>query len=351
MKSEGMGDVPSAQVNQAPSETVIVKPELKPKEEAPKETPPKEPSDPDIPEELSSKSPEAKEAFKKFKEGYKKMEERVRLAEEKLSKQAKPDPMLEMRLKELEAERDSLSKKIKTYEVTNSAELQTFFKKKYETADKTAERIVGAELAPRIKKLLRMEESDSRSDQIDEIISELPASKQAQVGALILQYDQIRMEREQAIADAEANAELIIQKREQEATESKQRFMSELDAMLGQLSDPQEGIAVYQKREGDDAWNQMIEKQMEDARILARGDAAPEDVRLAFALAAAAPTYHKLLHQQGEQIQRLTEQVKQLHGGQPTVSTRKPTTITAGDKPAGGKFSERVKAELGEAFK
>lgn len=357
---------PKPTVVDAPQETTIVTDE-EPKEPkndttppAPAKPEPKEPeskteTEEELPEAIRNKPEATRKAFKELKDGWKQAQAKVKELEERLLKQTKPNPELTDKLNQLEQERNELTKKLKVYEVSTGAELQRFVKTKFEAIGQKLKRLV-PDRANELLNILRKEPGQAQKEAIREVMGELDEFDAEELKQIYAEARNVHAEKEKAIQEAETNSELILQQRENEVKEAKVTTMRELDAILGAMSDPEKGIVVFQKREGDEAWNSMIERQMADARMLASGDASQQDILTAFALAAAAPTYHRLVAQQGETIQKLRAQIEQLQGT-PTMTRQpvdaKPATGKSAIKPdgTGSKFSEIVMGELNQMLK
>jgi hypothetical protein len=228
-------------------------------------------------------------------------------------------------LKQVQAERDDLSERLKISSIERHPEFQQRFDAKIEQVIKNAQTTVGEHNADNIERLLKMEDSDLRTDGIELIFAELSPSKQAKLGAMLAQVDDIGSERKAMLANAEESYHLLAAS----ADNQREQHLAASNKVFDDVVSEAKNLEIYQPREGEDEWNQQVDGRIQQARNIFTGDSDAQELARASLWAAAGPAYRELLRSQVELNRRLQAQIKGESGANPTVST-------GSEKPAEG---------------
>jgi len=216
-------------------------------------------------------------------------------------------------------ERDDLSDELKIAAIERHPE----FKKKYEGRAGTlvgqAKAIVGSGtgLDDKIAQVIFMAESDERTEQLDDVFSELPVSKQARLASIISEMDTLQDER---INEIKSHHETYDKLSEQDMSARRDGIDNnhKLFDRVAEQSAP--ALEFYQLRDGDESWNSEVASSLELARNIFTGTVANDDLALASLWAAVGPKYREAYGTSMEVNRRLKAQIKELTGSNPSVS-------------------------------
>tara|TARA_B110000438_G_scaffold62609_3_gene63095 strand:+ start:1271 stop:2374 length:1104 start_codon:yes stop_codon:yes gene_type:complete len=220
-------------------------------------------------------------------------------------------------LEKMQAERDELSKQLRISSVERHPEFRRKYDDRINQVVANAKKTVGEHNEEKIERLLRMDDSDIRTDGIEEIFGELSQSKQAKLGAMLAQVDDIQSDRAATLANANESWKQLAASGEAEREAHMQASNKLFDGVLAEA----QSLEVYQPRDGKDEWNQDVQARVEQARNIFTGDSDAQELARASLWAAAGPKYRELLRVQVELNQRLQAQVRDGGGANPTVGT------------------------------
>ena len=219
-------------------------------------------------------------------------------------------------LDSLRAERDDLSKRLRAASIERHPEFEKFYTSKLNGVIGRAKATAG-DHGERMEQILKMDTSAYRDAQMEELFSELPTSKQATLGALIAQADEVKADRQSQLQDADSTYEQLMssqnEQHEQMLTKSRKTFedVAERAAVL----------EVYQKREGDDDWNSEVDSRLELARNGFLGQSDENQLAMLSLWGAAGEKYRELLATQIELNRRLQSQLDGVQSSTPNISS------------------------------
>lgn len=310
-----------------PVETPPTSPVEKPPEPPPVEkpvTPPVESDEDKWPrsakdwEARKSKQNERLAAVQKERDAIKVERDSVKAEIEKLKQQG-PSPELDS----LKKERDELSERLRLVDVREHPKFKAYFDNKFNSQYELAKRIVGQESATAIVEALQMPEGISKEQRIEELTAGLSNMKQAQLGGVLTSLAQITQERDSEIANSKSNYEKFYQENEANAKKAAadriQLVEKTFSEQVKRAQDPKEGMFLFQKRDGDDAWNKSVDDRVTVAKSLFAGTNKPEVLANASMYAASFPAVLQWAKEQHETVKKLEAQVKSLSAASPTV--------------------------------
>jgi hypothetical protein len=242
-------------------------------------------------------------------------------------------------LDRIKAERDQLSDELKVASIERHPE----FRKKYEERAgqivTQAKELVGVGMDEKITQLLFMAESEGRTEQLDDVFSEVGVSKQARLAGLIAEMDKLQTDRIEELNNANATYDSL---QEQGNAELKER-LDMTNKTFDEVAQRASNLEMYRTKDGDDEWNSEVNSRMNVARSIFTGASNQEDLALASLWAAAGPSYREAYGAQLEVNRRLQAQIKDLTGANPTMQPQSTTAEPA--KEVG--FLEALNREMG----
>lgn len=283
------------------------------------------------------KQPRTSDDWKKFKTARKQREDELSAERDTIRKEK--DELTEKmkglssvtdaaEYKAIKEERDKLSEQLRLEAVVRHPKFKAHFDGRVNEQIEIAKSIVGNEKAEQIAKLLQLPDGDWKKQQIRDFVSELDIMEQGQIGSVVTQLRIIDTQKQTAITEAAKDYDSMTAKQketERQAQEAGQKQISGLiDAGIKAVTDSAKGHPVFQKRDGDTAWNAAVEKRIETVKHLLTGnDVSKEKI---FETAIHAVAYHQVLNDYNSlqsEHNKLKEQIKALTAAQPTIDNNR----------------------------
>lgn len=280
-----------------------------------------EPEPAQEPEE-SMKESRSSSDFKKIKED--RDNARQELSELKAKLESLDNSDVDNLLESVTKERDDLSARLRLASIERHPNFQKEYQSKIDGIVARAKKLVGADHGDRVADLLAMSDSDYRSNGLEEVMLDLPTSKQAQLGAMLAGIEEVRSAKEDALANSEETYKQMLADQAAQRESVMGETYKTFDSALGEASQ----LEIFQKRDDDEGWNGQVNERIELARNIFSGENDAKDLARASLWAAAAPAYRELLATQIELNRRLRAQLKDQSAATPGV------TGTGGGKPA-----------------
>lgn len=250
-------------------------------------------------------------------------------------------------LEKLKSEYEEMSKTLSITNLERHPQFREQYVKPIEAQVDRAKAYVPAEDREKIAKILTMPVGEARANALDDLVGELPASRQAYLQNIVSRIDEISYERDTALTDSKASYDKLI---EEENLVSEKKS-AERDAQLGKsfntmLQQAQENIPIYQLREGDEEWNQGVRERVNLAKKILMEQNTFEDAATAALWAASGGALVEQNAALVEHNRRLNSELTKLRGAEPSAAGKSVTG--AKDKPAAksDSFSDRVLGEL-----
>jgi hypothetical protein len=320
-----------------------VPPEPKSPTPSPAQTSPAEPKSDD-----SDKWPRTAQDWKKFTKtrdeqyaakdaAIKKLESDLQAERERVAKAipASESPEFDA----LRKERDLYSEQLKVVSVENHPKFKAHFENRTNAQVDLAKRIVGAEKAERLTTLLKMQDSDYKTSQIENLISDLSPMNQSRIAGVVNALDEIANERQTEISKARENYDKLTAEQQAQANNRKQGIEKMFSERINLAQDKEKGFFLFQPREGDEAWNKAVNERIDSAKLLLFGNPKPDRLMQAALDAAAYPELLKSMLAADQEIEKLRGQVKELSGASPQ--------ITGGRNANGGEATPPVQHKAG----
>jgi len=165
--------------------------------------------DSDIPPEI--KSEKARDGWKEVKRNLaaarKEADEwkaKVSDYEKKLAERTAPQVPedIQRRLADLEKEREDLSERLRVADVERHPKFQQYFEGKTKALTEAAKGIVGQDHAAQLERILKVSDSELRTQQLDELMGELTPARAARLGAVVADIELLQQEKAAEISKA-----------------------------------------------------------------------------------------------------------------------------------------------------
>lgn len=314
-------------------------------------------TDPD--EEIVSgkRSPKA-EDFRRVKQG---RDEAKKLADEFKSKADKAaefeKELTELRkapkhnadlIKSIEKERDEFKGKYEAFIVQFTPEFQQKFDGQVAGVIDTLKSTVGEAEAGKIADVLMLPDGEYKRKAIAELTDGMDAMQVGEIVAANQQIRRINAERRDAVAKAKETLSGIATERQKASEESRTKLSKLMDETLAKFSQGETAVPVFQKKEGDEAWNSTVAERESVARKILTGDLSPEDRAEAAIWAAAAPgilaKYKADVSAKDAELAELKATVEKLQGANPGITTNTPAK--GGSGQVRGSFRRGVEQSI-----
>lgn len=345
----------------APAEpTPDVEPKATPKPAtapAPAEPPKPTPAEPAPTEPATDKWPRSADEWKKFiavRDGnYAKRDARIKELEAAVAdkdtklKGLPTDPAtfetLKTERERYEKEAKDLSERLRLAAITTHPKFVAHYEKLMNDQVDIAKRAVGAEKADAIAEALRLPDGAWKNARIEELTAGLSNVVASRIGTVMNAMESIEAEKRGEVARAKGDYEAAQAKAAADQTAAREHTVAQahaqFDAIVKQASDPKDGIALFQLKDGDEAWNKAVAARIEGARATlfgANGKGLDPEALIRKALVAeafapllesyqAALTEASALKAQVEKLTKATPTVEARQGGNGTASTAQPS--------------------------
>ena len=283
-------------------------------EEAKAESKPEPEPEPEPVEDTSKTESRSASDFKKLKEERDNNKRELEKVQAKLAEMEKADTQNLM--KQLEEERDELSARLKVSAIEKHPDFQRQYDSKITQVIENAKATVGEHNGERIERLLRMDESEMRTDGIEAIFAELSPARQAKLGAMLAQVDDVRSERAAMLEDADASYKKLMEGQDAQ----REAHMDASNKLFDDVLDRARNLPMYQLREDDEEWNAGVKEMEDQARNVFAGGQSAETLAEASLWAASAPWLYKRLGETLELNRKLQDQVSGGVSANPTLS-------------------------------
>lgn len=246
----------------------------------------------------------------------------------------------------LKSEYEKMSETLSLTNLERHPKFQEQYTKPIQTQIDRAKAYVPEESRKALEKILAMPVSEARANALDDLVGDLPASRQAYLQGIVNKIDEISYDRDVALSESkEAYAKLV----EEENLLSSQKSQ-ERDKMLNKsfdsmLKKAQENISIYQLREGDEEWNNGVRERVTLAKKILMEQNSFEDAATAALWAASGGALVEQNAALVEHNRRLQTELSKLKGAEPNAAGTRVSSVRRPTKDSGG-FTERVLGEL-----
>ncbi len=350
--AEGQAPPPSEPAPPTTPEPVAPAQPAKPLEE-PKpvaSTQPTEQAD-DSPDKWPRSAVEWKKFIKVRDDNYSKRDTRIKELETTLAEKDKalkglPTDPAEFETIKTERERfateaKDLSERLRLSAIENHPKFKAYYDGKITAQIDLAKRIVGPEIADAIAQAITLPDSPYKNGRIEELLTDLSSVQSSRLGGIINNIESIQADRASEIARAKTDYETASAKAQADskaaAEQRTQEFNSKFDSIVKQASDPKDGLALFQLKEGDESWNKSVKTRIDNARATLFGNGKAPDHEALIRKALVAEAFPALLESYNgllKEVATFKEQVAKLTAASPTVDARQSKDAPGSKQPA-----------------
>lgn len=251
-------------------------------------------------------------------------------------------------IKAIIAERDELAKQLQQVAIERDPQFNAEYRTQIETAFNTAMTAIPAEAHEAVKRVLSMPPGEGRRSALKELAANLEPWEQQAVYACLGDIDRANVTRQRRIQESYQNWGKVQQEVQTKRASEQQELMKALEDKIAEYSDPENGLAIFRERPGDEAWNQQIEQTKGVAREILSGR-IPKD-KLAIAAISAAmlvPTLQEL-NKKNEKIAEQEKLIAELKANGPGLTDGGGEIPTGGEAAAPTDITEGM--NLGDAI-
>ncbi len=240
---------------------------------------------------------------------------------------------------ELNKRYQELDSKMKVVAIERHPAFVKYFGDKTAIALETAKSVVGAELAPRLERILKTGDPELRAGQIRELASELEPYAQAELATAMSQLRAIDAERNAEIAKAGQAYDTLQSKTKAEQDQTlAQRKATADQTKSAALALARSTMSAFQPKEGDEAHNAAVKNNEAIVASFFDGTIDPKLMTAIPALAAEA------MHLRQSEIPRLESELKKRDAIIAQYQSSSPKIVPGGEgdkkdvPPVGNKF-------------
>lgn len=297
----------------------------------------------EIEENVKGLSPKAADRFRA-------LEAKKHEAEQKAARVAELEKKLSETEKRLKVQADAsetelLKKQIEELDaivqknaLTEHPRFRAAFDAKIESEITAASKLVSKEAAAEVQALLSLPESVQRNRRLNEIVGELETIEAGKFQRAVDNVDRLSAERASELTNWKANKQRMSEMTEAEQKQTQEQRQRVIDtaykSVESKFSDPEKGIELFRKVEGNDEWNKSVEARLEHVRKITEANLRPDDIAEMAAWAMTGNEYRKLFLSQRVLVKKLQEEIQSLKGGEPGLG--EAGGHDSGDEESGG---------------
>jgi hypothetical protein len=252
-------------------------------------------------------------------------------------------------LEKLRAEYEEMSKTLSVTNLERHPKFREQYVKPIEAQVDRAKAYVPAEDRDKLAKILTMPVGEARANALDDLVGDLPASRQAYLQNIVSRIDEISYDRDIAVSESKASYEKLVQEEnlisEKKTAERNNQLNKSFNTML---KEAQDNIPIYQLREGDEEWNQGVRERVALAKKILMEQNSFEDAATAALWAASGGALVEQNSALVEHNRRLQTELNKLKGAEPSAAGGSVTGTKQKAAADTDSFSSRVMGQLRE---
>jgi hypothetical protein len=217
---------------------------------------------------------------------------------------------------DIKTERQKLSEKLEAIALERSDKFQEYFNSQKEDI-KNLIKISVEDKADQVLELLELPNSKWRKEQLKALTEEMSPFETGGIVKAFADMDKLNIERNKVIENSSSNWKKL-QEAEARERASQQEHMNNLfDREIRSMSDPEKGIAPFQTKDGDAAWNKSVKDRIEKARTIYAGDIPAEEKARYAAFSSALPEFERAFSETMKENAQLKEELGKLRSAEP----------------------------------
>ncbi len=240
-------------------------------------------------------------------------------------------------LKKREAE---YSDRLKLLDLQNHPQFKQHFESKYEGVFNTV-KLIGGKDGDKLVELLKQPESELKTQQLEEVFSKISPLYQSQLGAAFLKMKEIDAEKAMELSKGKDNYSKVIAMQQENQRKQQEQAAAQANRVFEeQLQSARKELHIFQKKDGDEAWNKQVDSFEKTARDIYTGNLPLPELARAAQWSAAAPLFLQDADAKATEIANLKAELGRLKAVQPKPGSG--TDPKEPQMPANMSLSERI---------
>jgi hypothetical protein len=246
---------------------------------------------------------------------------------------------------------DELTRLIKEVALDRLPEFKKHFEDRRNTALAIGQQIVGQEHAETLKKIAQLPDGDFRNQIARGLLDNLDEFQKTELGPVLVDIRKINFERQSALDKPDDHLKLYDQIKERDSKRRAEEFERTFQDTLQKWSNPDNGLALFQKKDGDEAHNAEVAQRVETARNILNLNLSADQLSKAALWSAAAPGLLKNQMALAKENKALKEELESLKAGGPDLKggTENESTVDDEKQFEGMSMGEIVVAKAKKA--
>lgn len=255
------------------------------------------------------------------------------------------------RLAEVEAEKDSVLKKLEVVALERSDRFQRHYENRFNDAVALAKQHVSEADAARIADLMSLPPSPHRQKELEEIMADMTPYKNSMLAQAITQYDKARMDRDRELSDSRENYKRLQQSEAEMKQVEQRQKLALIEQETAKVLQVAEEFDAFKLKAGDEVHNararenrrklqSFLKAELPDAEIKTMPILAAEGERLANVVVPAM----------AKEIEELKGALAKYQQAEPNINGDGEARESAGQAessfPGGGGFLKAFKQAM-----
>jgi hypothetical protein len=254
-------------------------------------------------------------------------------------------PAAKSEIERLQAENKSLHEAFITTKVESDPVFIKHFGDQTDAAVTKAKKLVGAEKADQIAEILNLPDGKYKDEQLEQFMGEIESTvTRSRLGVVLEDLDKVRDAREREIKKASVHKQEKDAQSMAHAEHANKVVQAAFDSVQKEMTSADKGLAVFQKRDGNDAWNAKVAERLKMAQNLLMGQNIKPDtaVKAAF-YAVALPVLMEAYIAERAQVKKEKDELEKTIAG---LKAAQPNG--GGHKADGGEGTEMSRVKKNE---
>jgi hypothetical protein len=214
---------------------------------------------------------------------------------------------------------DELTKVIQEVALERLPQFKQYFDELRNTALAVGQRIVGEQHAPELKKIAQLPEGEFRDHLIKTLYDGLEDFQKSQLGTVLAKFSEINYERSSRLQKAPEELQAFHRHEEQTKIQKQHEFDQTFKNVVESWSSSENGIPLFQMKDGDEVHNSEVKGRLETARNIINLNLSADQLVKAALWSSSAPALLKDLLSTKEELKAVRAENEALKGGGPEL--------------------------------
>lgn len=242
---------------------------------------------------------------------------------------------------------EELTKIMQEVALERLPEFKKHFDDRRNTALAIGQQIVGEEHSAALKKIAQLPDGDFRNQLIKGLSDNLEDYQKMQLGNVLTKFSEINYERNAALQQAPEHLKTYQQQQDQQRAQRVRQFDQEFKEVVESWSGTENGIPLFQMKEGDETHNAEVKTRLETAKNILNLNLSANQLVKAALWSSAAPGLLRNQLKLIEELNAVKAENEQLKSGGPDLKSggySSPTSDTPDDFGTAEGLQKRLSA-------